>query len=99
MSFSDTLAADRRLVVLRLLDQAPGFTANDSILCSALAEVGHRCSRDTVRTDLSWLAEQGLITVEELMSGKVLVATLTERGGDVQAGRATVPGVKRPTPR
>jgi len=99
MNFGDVLAEDRRLVILRLLDQAPGYSANDSILCSALDGFGHRCSRDQVRTDLAWLAEQQLLTVEQVGAGKVHVATLTGRGGDVANGRANVPGVKRPSPR
>lgn len=99
MSFAETLIADRRLVILRLLDQAPGFTLNDSILYAALAEVGHRATRDQVRTDIAWLGEQQLVSIEPFDGGKVQVATLTERGSDVQAGRATVPGVKRPSPR
>ncbi len=99
MSFSDVVQEDRRLVILRLLDQAAGATANDSILYSALPEIGHRCSRDQVRTELRWLEEQRLVTVEAMAGGAVLVATLTERGADVQAGRATQPGVKRPSPR
>lgn len=99
MSFADVVTADRRLVILRLLDQAPSFRANDSILFSALPSVGHSCTRDQVRTDLHWLLEQGLVTIEEMASGNMIVATLTERGGDVQAGRAAVPGVKRPSPR
>lgn len=40
------------------------------------------------------LKEQGLVMVEDI--GTVLVARLTERGADVAAGRAIVPGVKRP---
>ena len=88
---------DRRLVVLRLLAKAPGYSSNDSILHGGLDTVGHRVSRDQVRTDLSWLAEQGLVKVEDLKG--VCVARLTERGNDVAAGRVTVPGVKHPSPK
>jgi hypothetical protein len=96
MNFAEQVAEDRRLVILRLLDQAPGCAANDSILHAGLDSVGHRCSRDQVKTDLAWLAEQGLIRVERLDG--IVIAALTDRGLDVQAGRATVPGVKRPSP-
>jgi Fe2+ or Zn2+ uptake regulation protein len=99
MSLSDVFTADRRLVILRLLEQAPGYAANDSILHSGLEHVGHRCSRDQVRTDLAWLAEQGLVEVEMLPGAKIVVATIVARGLDVANGRATVPGVKRPSPR
>ena len=98
MSVADLLAEDRRLAMLLLLDQSPASTANDSILHSALPEIGHRCSRDQVRGDLAWLAEQGLIGLEAMVGGRVMVASLTAHGADVAAGRSLVPGVKRPSP-
>lgn len=96
MSFAILLAEDRRLCLLRLLTQAPAASANTYVLRSALQAVGHACSGDQVESDAAWLAEQGLVTVEDL--GKVRVVHLTARGDDVAAGRALVPGVKRPVP-
>jgi hypothetical protein len=93
-SFADTLQEDRRLVVLRILAAAPGFRANESILQAALDQWGHAVSRDQVRTDLMWLSEQRLLDTEEI--GGVLIVSLSGRGEDVQSGRATVPGIKRP---
>jgi len=49
-----------------------------------------------LRADLAWLAEQGLVTIEEVAT--VMIATVTRRGGDVAFGRAVVPGVRRPEP-
>ena len=96
MSFADDLAQDRRLCLLRVLAQAPGYSANGSILHAAIRRFGHQVSRDQVRTDLAWLKEQGLVELEDLDS--LAVATLTQRGLDAAAGRATVPGVKKPAP-
>lgn len=96
MSFSDIVAADRRLIILRSLEQDLGYSHNEAIIQSILGEFGHRCSRDLVRTDLVWLQEQGLISLEDL-SG-IYVATISQRGVDVADGTATVPGVKRPAP-
>jgi hypothetical protein len=45
-------------------------------------------SRDQIKSELRWLEEQGLVTVEDIET--VLVARLTERGADVAAGRAIV---------
>ncbi len=98
MSFAETVAADRRLALLRTLEEAPGFAANHSVLHSALRDFGHEPSRDQVLSDLHWLREQGLVTLDESLGGKVIVARITERGADVAHGRATVPGVKRPSP-
>lgn len=93
MSFAAYLAEDRRLVLLRLLAEMPAYGANSSVLHSGLDRLGHKVPRDTIKADLAWLAEQGLVALEEV--GPVVVATLAERGQDVAAGRAVVPGVKR----
>ncbi|MCK9987615.1 MAG: hypothetical protein AzoDbin1_04087 [Azoarcus sp.] len=95
MSFSDYLRKDVRLVALRILTEMPSYRANSSVLSNMLDHYGHAVTRDQVKTELRWLAEQGLLTIDE--AGSVLVATLTERGQDVAAGRARVDGVNRPS--
>lgn len=92
--FSTHLCHDRRLVILRLLSELQQYRANSSVLAMALQRFGHACTRDQVKTELAWLAEQTLVQVDDL--GAVLVATVTERGLDVACGRAVVPGVARP---
>ncbi|WP_153448466.1 VpaChn25_0724 family phage protein [Vibrio algicola] len=96
MSMHEVLQQDRRLVMLRVLNESPAYTANESILDSSLDAYGHRISRDLVLSEMHWLQEQGLITCKD-MSG-TLVATITQRGSDVAEGQATHPGVKRPRP-
>ncbi len=96
-AFNELIDADRRLVILRTLEEDPGYSLNESVLQSCLEALGHSVSRDRVRTDLAWLSEQGLITIEVVVN--VQVATLTSRGSDVAAGKITVPGVKRPRPK
>ena len=93
-NFSAHLTEDRRLVLLRLLAELPVYRANSSVLNVALERFGHATTRDQVRTELRWLEEQGLVSIEDM--GPVLVATATERGLDVARGRAVVPGVARP---
>ncbi|HLD67843.1 MAG TPA: ArsR family transcriptional regulator [Pseudomonas sp.] len=94
--YADFLSADRRLVILRILAEMPTYRANSSVLHSVLQEWAHEPSRDQVKTELRWLEEQQLITLDDVGDGAVLLAKLTERGGDVAAGRARVDGVKRP---
>lgn len=96
MSYEQFLAEDRRLAVLRLLAEADGYDLNESILSDLLGRLGHQVSRDRLRTELAWLAEQGLVELEEYVGVKV--ARLTLRGADVAVGRTRVPGVKRPSP-
>nr|WP_320153131.1 ArsR family transcriptional regulator [uncultured Tolumonas sp.] len=96
MMMKELLDADQRLVMLRSLIDAGG-EANESILQDCLDVFGHRVSRDQVRTHITWLAEQGLVAIENV--GSYMVANLTGRGQDVAEGRSTVPGVKKPRPR
>ena len=97
MNFVEALQQDRRLAILRFLSEAPGYSANESLLADALRGIGHNPPRDQIRTDLAWLGEQGLIELEEIAD--IRIAKVRERGVDVAAGRATVPGVKRPSPK
>lgn len=94
MSFSEYLRKDVRLVLLRILAEMPGYRANSSVLSNLLDQFGHSVTRDQVKTELRWLQEQGLVSIED--AGSVLVATLQERGQDVASGRAVVDGVARP---
>lgn len=96
MSFAKLQQEDRRLVILLLLSQAQGYGANEFLLRSGLTNTGHSIGRDLLRTELAWLAEQGLLEVTEI--GSTQIATLTARGADVGAGAVLVPGVKRPEP-
>ena len=92
--FSTHLTEDRRLVVLRVLAESGGYTANEFILQQMLEQFGHVVSIDRVRTDLAWLQEQQMLTISDVAD--VQIARITARGQDVAAGRTVVPGVKRP---
>ncbi|PKM31743.1 MAG: hypothetical protein CVV07_01120 [Gammaproteobacteria bacterium HGW-Gammaproteobacteria-11] len=92
--FANYLREDQRLVLLRILAELPGYRSNSSVLSDFLQRYGHNASRDQVKTEIHWLAEQGLVQIEDLQT--VLIVTLTERGSDVAAGRSNVPGVKKP---
>jgi hypothetical protein len=96
MSFSELVTADIRRSLLLALAGDAGYSHNEAVLQSALDYYGHSVSRDRIRTELTWLEEQGLITLRD--AAGYMVATLTGRGGDVAAGRVIVPGVKRPGP-
>jgi len=96
MSFSDYQTADRRLVLLRALENAVQYRANAYLLRRYCDSLGHVVSSDRIEQDLAWLAEQSLIKLDDAQG--VRVATLTERGLDVATGRARVPGVQQPAP-
>jgi hypothetical protein len=97
MSYQETVAQDRRLSILLVLSESPGYSANAFLVRDAVGDIyGHNVSLDQLRTDLAWLAEQALVSTKT--TGEVTVATLLARGVDVAAGRAITPGVKRPMP-
>lgn len=95
MTYAERLRADRRLVLLRLLSEQMQYRSNSSVLTMAMEHFGHAISRDQVRTELGWLAEQELISLDD--AGTVLVATLTTRGLETAQGRVVTPGVARPS--
>lgn len=96
MKYAEHVTQSRRLALLRVLAEAPGYAANESVLHTAATALGFRESRDQIRGDIAWLAEPGLLTVEDV-SG-IMVATLNRRGLDVATGAANHPGVARPGP-
>ncbi len=97
MKFEQLVTGDQRLVILRTLYDSAGYSANESILDSALDMLGHNISRDKVLAHMAWLEEMGLISITAAFDTKV--AVLTQRGEDVATGQAIVPGVKRPRAR
>ena len=96
MNFDQFQTEDRRLVLLKGLQAAVQYRANAYLLRRFAGSVGHNVSADRIETDITWLAEQGL--VDRSVNEGVTVATLTSRGLDVADGSATVPGVARPRP-
>jgi len=96
-SFSQRVAEDRRLSILLLLSASQGGSANEALLQAALADYGHEPSLDQIRADLAWLAEQGLAATSDMHG--LTVGRILARGEDVAAGRALVPGVKKPVRR
>jgi hypothetical protein len=98
MKYDEFIIPSLRLNMLRILAEAPAYTANESLLHNITCKVyGFDGSRDRIRTQLAWLEEQGLASVARECP-TCMVATLTERGLDAAQGRAFVPGVDRPKP-
>ena len=96
MSYRDLIAEHIRLSILQVLEQDAQYVHNETVLQSALSAVGHGVSADRLRSEMAWLAEQGLLVVSD--TGGLQIAKLTRRGGDAAQGRASVPGVARPRP-
>lgn len=101
MSFSEYMALDRRLALLRFLDEAPERKLNVAVIQTALDGVAHPVSRDVIEADMVLLEEHGFLRIERLpmLTGNLLIGHLTEAGCDVANGRRRSPVVARPKPR
>ena len=81
-----------------MLDEG-GYHAGEAVLRQTTEQFGHRPSREQIRADLSFLADNNLIRIEKMpvQSGELWVAHLLPDGQDVAKGR-THPGVARREP-
>jgi hypothetical protein len=89
MSLRDIVSEEQRLALLRILHQAPGYSANETILRRGAEAVGPTISHDEVRAHLGWLEQQALVRLDKLPTGagaQLWVAILTSAGGDVARG-------------
>jgi len=96
MSYTQIVMENIRLIILQALEEDVDYSHNEEVIRGVLGTFGHRISHDRLRAELHWLAEQGLVTINDV-SG-LLVIKLTARGEDVALGRSRVPGVARPRP-
>lgn len=93
-ALAEELRRDRRLRILQTLSEIPGRMTNEAVLKNAARSLGHLISSDLLRTELDWLAEQGLLSIRNELD--LYVATLTDRGLDVASGAAIQHGVSTP---
>lgn len=99
MSMNDRVravfVADRRLTVLRLLDESGG-AGNTATLEKAVRVFFAQVDRAQANADARWLAAAGLVEAEELRLD-LLSVRLTDRGERVARGEERVEGVSRPS--
>jgi Fe2+ or Zn2+ uptake regulation protein len=95
MSLVDIKNEHQRRSILNALSAMVGFGANHSMVRDTCASFGVEMSNDTIKTQLYWLEEQGLVSVKT--QGNYLIAELKSRGQDVVNGLTFVPGIKRPS--
>ena len=96
MSYAKIIQEHLRITILRMLNDDPNYTTNESIITEYAPDFGVFPSRDQVRSELAWLRDQGLVRYKD--DNGIIIASITQRGADVAKGRTTVPGVKRPSP-
>lgn len=96
-AYQEHQSRHRRLSVLRILADSAEYRCNDSLITTLVNEFGIVSTRDQVRSELAWLRDHGFVSLKE--PGGVTVATMTEAGGEIAAGRRTDPGIAKPSPK
>ncbi|MBF0415608.1 MAG: hypothetical protein HQL79_07550 [Magnetococcales bacterium] len=96
MSASKVIAEERRGLILQLLSKAPQYTANEAIIHGHLHQMGCPTSWESVKAEIVWLDEHGLITAD--WPGGLAIAKITVRGLDCANGDTRHPGVATPLP-
>lgn len=95
MSFAKFVDADRRLVILRSLQEQTDATLNEVLLQRALESWGHSVSRDVVKSHLRWLSDVGAVSLQD--TSGYLIARLTARGEDHVMRRGFIDGIALPS--
>jgi hypothetical protein len=99
-TFAEIVAEDRRLAILRTLNEQPAREMNSSNIDGWLRHMRTPGTRADTMLALHFLRDEGLITLAALTDIPGMhIATLTAAGIDVAEGRNLHPGVARPTPR
>ena len=96
-TYAEQVREDRRLVILRLLNESTGKQSNSSLLHAGLKHLRIICERHELIDDLRFLQMHGLVDMEQLgdVNPDLYGVHLRGRGEDVIAGLITVDGVGR----
>ena len=94
-TYRDIYTADFRGSILVILDAADVETSLAILRASLRRATPHDPAMDRLRTEISWLAQRGLVDQRQI-DGVVEGVHVTERGRDVAHGRLQVAGVAPP---
>lgn len=100
MSYGAKLRRLRRRVILEILATLEPAPSSSEIMLEQLLDEQRvfGSDRDAVRTEITWLGEQGFVSVEDV--GGVLFCTLLAGGAAIAAGKRVHPDIeKRPLKR
>ena len=81
--YAETVRRHARLTMLRLLEDAPRYTSNVSMMTQLLQSFGISYGRDQVEGEATWLEEQGLVTLEYICICKFGVGGVGRCFGEV----------------
>ncbi|HEX9772985.1 MAG TPA: hypothetical protein VGA44_05930 [Steroidobacteraceae bacterium] len=75
-TFDRELTRHRRQFIQRLLSLFGQGGLIDEMILYLVNHFGHNASLDQVRTDLTWLADQGLVSTSEIVTKTVIEKTI-----------------------
>jgi len=87
-----SVTEERRSVILQIIAKANDYKMNEIEIQNELDKRGMKASFDRIRTDLAWLSEQEVITLQTESDWLVF---LTQYGVDVVLARTWVPGINQ----
>ncbi|WP_455476151.1 VpaChn25_0724 family phage protein [Bartonella sp. B17] len=85
---------EARLIILKGLFCERSETLSSAMIERLLYSYGIRRDRDFVHNELTWMEDQGAVTLRQV--GSVLIAALTERGARHLDRSFSIEGIKRP---
>lgn len=97
-TFAEVMREDRRLVILRLLNEATGKQGNSSVLHAGLKHLSIIVERHDLIDDLRFLQTHGLVELRQLgdINLNLYAVHLRSRGEDLLQGDINIEGVSRP---
>ncbi len=99
MIYNDYYLSQLRLVILRILSEVPAYTCNNSALKEALKAWAFDVSLISFQSQLEWLRDAGLITIEDNeIKPSIKILKITQRGLEVSQGLSEAEGVAKPSP-
>ena len=97
MSMDRIIREEARLILLKEMAGQGNYALSETLAQPVLEQFGISKSREWIRQEFRALEDVGAVALSE--AGSVIIARATARGLDHVAGRTTVEGVKRPSPK
>lgn len=96
--FEQTVRPHARLAILKLLESAPQYTSNVSMMSGLVNQMGITMTRAQLVTEVEWLQSQGLVKIDKPIGDHLIVVTATIPGVEIAQGIGRHDGIQRPRP-
>lgn len=98
LTWPEAFRQDLRLATLRALDDVAALKPiSSSLLYKALIGLRHTAEREQFLAELPWLAERGLVALDDIPGTPMREVRLLDRGRRAARGEVRVDGVAEPS--